>query len=97
MVGILWLEERAEKRDNAIPLMAIGGVLTLIGFGIAAAVGWQNHEWSGWPLVVFLIGFVVAAVGLIDVLAGALAFEFRRGPALPVESTEKSDAAPPKD
>jgi hypothetical protein len=97
MVGILWLEERAEKRDNAIPLMAIGGVLTVIGFGVAAAFGWQNHEWSGWPLVGFLFGFVLAAVGIIDVLAGALAFEFRRGPALPVESEKKADSAPPKD
>jgi len=96
MVGILWLEERAEKRDNAVRLIAIGSVLTLIGFGLAAAAGWQNHEWSGWPLVAFLLGFVIAAVGLIDLLAGALAFEFRRGPALPVESEGKPDATPPK-
>ena len=83
IVGILWREERAEKRDRAIPLMATGGVLTAIGFGIAALVGWTNHPWSGRPLVVFLVGFAIAAVGLVDVLAGALAFEFRTGPALP--------------
>ncbi|MCI4336763.1 MAG: hypothetical protein L3K17_06165 [Thermoplasmata archaeon] len=96
MVGILWLEERAEKRDNAPRLMAIGGVLTIIGFALAAAAGWQIHEWTGWPLVAFLLGFVIAAVGLIDVLAGALAFEFRRGPALPADSETKPDPAPPK-
>ncbi|MCI4320584.1 MAG: hypothetical protein L3K23_10740 [Thermoplasmata archaeon] len=96
MVGILWLEERAEKRDNAVRLFATGGALTLIGFGIAAAAGWQNHEWSGWPLAAFLLGFVIAAVGLIDLIAGALAFEFRRGPALPAESETQADPTAPK-
>jgi hypothetical protein len=90
MVGILWLEERAEKRDRAMPLMAIGGLLTVAGFGLAGLAGWQNHGWTGWPLVAFLLGFVIAAVGLIDVVAGALAFEFRTGPPLPPDASESS-------
>jgi hypothetical protein len=96
MVGILWLEERAEKRDRAIPLMAIGGLFSVLGFGIAGLAGWQNHGWSGWSLVAFLVGFVIAAAGLIDVVAGALAFEFRPGPPLPPDAGETAPAKAPK-
>ena len=94
MVGILWLEERAERKDNAPRLIAIGGILTAAGFGIAGTVGFEGHPWSGWPLVAFLAGFVLAAVGLIDVIAGLQAFEFRTGPEIDGEATP--DAAPPK-
>jgi peptidoglycan/LPS O-acetylase OafA/YrhL len=87
MVGILTLERRAEERDRPVRLLVIGGVLAVIGFGIAGAVGFDGHPWSGWGLVAFLLGFVIAAVGMIDLIAGALAFEFRVGE--PTEQAEK--------
>jgi hypothetical protein len=87
MVGILTLERRAEEQNRPLRLLAIGAVFAIIGFAILGLFGFTGHPWSGWGLVEFLLGFVIAAIGMIDVIAGALAFEFRVGE--PTEQAEK--------